>query len=185
MGASAVEVGKVVGFGCGIRGLVGLSVWPMASSATTKAARQAAREATIAAQQAVAARTRANMDDLTVFFSARQRADAVDDWFAERVAALKVQADERRAGQLRECGVALRAMKERGESVRDIARMAGISEKTARVLIRCGAAEQAGGPDPGGQNGEPRNGQHGASADATPAGERVGTDSAAPAQPWS
>jgi len=61
----------------------------MASSATTKAARQAAREATIAAQQAVAARTRANMDDLTVFFSARQRADAVDDWFAERVAALK------------------------------------------------------------------------------------------------
>jgi hypothetical protein len=68
---------------------------------------------------------------------ARQRADAVDDWFAERVAALKVQADQRRAGQLRECGVALRAMKERGESVRDIARMAGISEKTARVLIRC------------------------------------------------
>jgi len=185
MGASAVEVGKVVGFGCGIRGLVGLSVWPMASSATTKAARQAAREATIAAQQAVAARTRANMDDLTVFFSARQRADAVDDWFAERVAALKVQADERRAGQLRECGVALRAMKERGESVRDIARMAGISEKTARVLIRCGAAEQAGGPDSAGQDGESRNGQHGASADAAPAGERVGTDSAVPARPWS
>jgi transposase len=66
----------------------------------------------------------------------------VDDWLAVRVAALKVQADERGAGQLRECGVALRAMKERGESVRDIARMAGISEKTARVLIRCGAAER-------------------------------------------
>ncbi|HYP96983.1 MAG TPA: hypothetical protein VER34_28580, partial [Mycobacterium sp.] len=65
----------------------------MARSATTKAARQAAREATIAAQQAVAARTRANMDDLTVFFSAPQRADAVDDWLAERVAALRVQAD--------------------------------------------------------------------------------------------
>ena len=125
------------------------------------------------------------MDDLTVFFSARQRADAVDDWLAERVAALKVQADGRRAGQLRECGVALRAMKERGESVRDIARMAGISEKTARVLIRCSAAEQAGGPDPAGQDGESRNGQHGASADATPAGERVGTDSAVPAQAWS
>ena len=183
MGTCAVEVGKVIGFGCGIRGLGGLSVWAMASSATTKAARQAAREATIATQQAVAARTRANMDDLTVFFAARQRADAVDDWFAERVEALKLQADERRAGQLRECGVALRAMKERGESVRDIARMAGISEKTARVLIRCGAAERAGGPDPAGQDGESRNGQH-ASADAAPAGERVGTDSAVPAQPW-
>jgi hypothetical protein len=44
-----------------------------------------------------------------------------------------VQADQRRAGQLRACGVALRAMKERGESVRDIARMAGISEKTPRT----------------------------------------------------
>ena len=96
-----------------------------------------------------------------------------------------MQADERRAGQLRECGVALRAMKERGESVRDIARMAGISEKTARVLIRCGAAEQVGGPDPAGRNGESRNGQHGVSADAPPAGERVGTDSAVPAQAWS
>ena len=115
------------------------------------------------------------MDDLTVFFSARQRADAVDDWFAERVAALRVQADERRAGQLRECGVALRAMKERGESVRDIARMAGISEKTARVLIRCGAAEQAGGPDPAGQDGESRNGQHGR-VGGRDAGGRAGRD---------
>jgi hypothetical protein len=53
----------------------------MASSATTKAARRAAREATIAAQEEIA---RANMDDLTVFFSARQRADAVDDWLTER-----------------------------------------------------------------------------------------------------
>jgi len=72
-----------------------------------------------------------------------------------------------------------------GESVRDIARMAGISEKTARVLIRCGAAEQVGGSDPAGQDGESRNREHGASADAAPAGERVGTDSAVPAQPWS
>src|SRR6476646_7067229 len=62
--------------------------------------------------------------------------------------------------------------------------MAGISEKTARVLVRCGAAEQAGGPDPAGQDGESRNGQRVASADSTPSGERVGTDSAVPAQPW-
>ena len=80
---------------------------------------------------------------------------------------------------------ALASLPDTVESVRDIARMAGISEKTARVLIRCGAAEQAGGPDPAGQNGETRNGQHGASADAAPAGERVGTDLAVPAQVWS
>src|SRR6476659_4491170 len=112
----------------------------MGNGATTKAAR-AAREAVVAAQADLARRNRANMDDLAVFLSARQRADGVDDWFNERVAALKAQADERRAGQLRECGVALRAMKVRGESVRDIARMDGIREKMARVLIRCGAAE--------------------------------------------
>ena len=103
----------------------------MASSATTKAARRAAREAVVAAQADLARRTRANMADLAVFLSARQRADAVDDWFNERVAALKAQADERRAGQRRECGVALAAMRERGESIRDIARMAGIGEKNA------------------------------------------------------
>jgi hypothetical protein len=76
----------------------------MASSATTKAARRGARDATIAAQGEIARRTRANMDDLTVFFSARQRVDAVDDWLAERVEALRVQADARRADQRRQCG---------------------------------------------------------------------------------
>jgi hypothetical protein len=90
--------------GVGIRGLGGLSVCPMASSATTKAARRGARDATIAAQGEIARRTRANMDDLTVFFSARQRVDAVDDWLAERVEALRVQPDARRADQRRQCG---------------------------------------------------------------------------------
>ena len=108
----------------------------MASSATTKAARQAARQATIAAQEQIAARTRANMEDLTLFFSARQRADAVDEWLTGKVAALQQQAQQRRADQLRQCGAALAAMKQRGENVREIARLAGISEKAARELIR-------------------------------------------------
>jgi hypothetical protein len=134
----------------------------MASGATTKAARRAAREAVVAAQADLARRNRANMDDLAVFLSASQRADAVDDWFKDRVAGLKVQADERRAGQLRECGVALRAMRDRGESVREIARMAGIGEKTVRELIRSAGladatasevADGAGGPEVNGHNG--------------------------------
>ena len=138
----------MVGFGCGIRGLGGLSVWGMASSATTKAARRAAREAVVAAQADLARRNRANMDDLAVFLSARQRADAVDDWLKDRVAGLKAHADERRAGQLRECGAALGAMRERGENIRDIARMAGIGEKTVRELIRsAGTDDAAGGPE--------------------------------------
>ncbi len=34
------------------------------------------------------------------------------------------------------CGRALRAMRERGESVREIAGLAGVTEKTVRELIR-------------------------------------------------
>src|SRR4029078_5324023 len=105
----------------------------------TKAARRAAREAVVAAQADLARRNRAHLDDLAVFLAARASADAVGGGVKERVAALKAQADERRAGQLRECGAALRAMKARGESIRDIARMAGIGAKMVWGLL-CSAA---------------------------------------------
>jgi hypothetical protein len=108
----------------------------MASGATTKAARRAARAAAVAAQEELARRTRANMEDLAVFFSARERADAVDAWLTERVAALQAQAARRRDGHRRQCGIALRAMRDRGESVGGIARMAGTGEKAVRDLIR-------------------------------------------------
>ena len=134
----------------------------MASSATTKAARRAAREAVVAAQADLARRNRANMDDLAVFLSARQRADAVDDWFNERVAALKAQADDRRAGQRRECGIALAGMRERGETVRDIARMAGIGEKTVRELIRAASTGDAASSASGESVPAVLNGHHGA-----------------------
>jgi hypothetical protein len=160
----------------------------MASSTTTKAARKAAREAVVTAQADLARRNRANMDDLAVFLSARQRADQVDDWLTERVAALKVQADQRRAGQLRECGVALRAMKDRGESVRDIARMAGISEKTARELIRSSTTGEAGAAAGGrGEDAQPAaNGRHSGAVGGAKAGDPLAfAEPPAPAQAWS
>src|SRR5258708_3043895 len=108
----------------------------MASSAVTKAARRAAREAPAAAQEGFVPRTRANVADLPPFLSARERAEAVDGWLAERLGALHEKAAQRRAAELRRCGAALRAMRDRGESVGEIARMAGITEKTVRDLIR-------------------------------------------------
>jgi hypothetical protein len=111
----------------------------MANAATTKAARRAARAAAVAAQEELARRTRANMEDLAVFFSARERADSVDEWLAERMAVLRAQAAGRRDGHRRQCGIALRAMRDRGESLRDIARMAGVGEKAVRDLIRAAA----------------------------------------------
>ncbi|OBG71228.1 MULTISPECIES: hypothetical protein [unclassified Mycobacterium] len=108
----------------------------MGNKAVSKEARRAAREAAAAAQEEVLRRTRANVEDLAAFFDARDRADAVDAWLAERQQALAEQAAQRRAGHRLACGTALRSMRDRGESLRKIARMAGISEKSARELIR-------------------------------------------------
>jgi hypothetical protein len=108
----------------------------MGNTAVSKQARRAAREAAAAAQEEVIRRTRANVEDLAAFFDARDRADAVVGWLAERQQALREQAAQRRLAHRVQCGTALRAMRDRGETVREIARMAGISEKAVRDVIR-------------------------------------------------
>jgi hypothetical protein len=155
----------------------------MAHSASTKAARKAAREAALAAQQEIAARTRANMEDLTAFFSARQRAEEVDGWLEAKVAALAEQAAARRDEQRGQAGEALAAMNARGESIREIARMTGLGEKSVRELIRLAGRRAAGGENASEQGGaagpgataQPSNG-HGAPAavNGLPAGQAWG-----------
>ena len=108
----------------------------MGNKAVSKQARRAAREAAAAAQEEVIRRTKANVEELATFFDARDRADAVDEWLAERQHALGEQAAQRRAAHRLQCGTALRAMRVRGETLREIARMAGISEKAVREFIR-------------------------------------------------
>ncbi|BBC69091.1 hypothetical protein MML61_27550 (plasmid) [Mycobacterium marinum] len=115
----------------------------MGNKAVSKVARRAAREAAAAAQEEMIRRTKANVEDLAAFFDARDRAEAVDAWFAERQRALGEQAAQRRAGQRLACGAALRSMRDRGEPLREIARLAGIREKTVRELIREAEAPQA------------------------------------------
>lgn len=108
----------------------------MGNKAVSKQARRAAREAATAAQDEVIRRTKANVEDLATFFDARDRAEAVDAWLAERQQALAQQAAQRRVNQRVKAGAALRAMRDRGETLREIGRMAGISEKAVRDLIR-------------------------------------------------
>jgi hypothetical protein len=108
----------------------------MATTTSAKAARKAARESALEANAELARRTKLNVDDLTTFFASMSRADSVEDWLNEKVAALKEQAAKRRDAERRQAGVALAAMRERGEQVRDIARLARISEKQVRDLIR-------------------------------------------------
>jgi hypothetical protein len=119
----------------------------MTNKAITKEARRAAREAAAAAQEELARRTRANVEDLATFFSARERADAVDEWLAERQQLLREQAAQRRGEQRVQCGRPLRAMRDRGETVREIARMAGVAQKTVREMIKeADAIPEAGEP---------------------------------------
>lgn len=108
----------------------------MGNKAVSKEARRAAREAAAAAQEEVIRRTKANVEDLAAFFDARDRAEAVDVWLAERQQVLAEQAAQRRCAHRLQGGTALRAMRDRGETLREIARMAGISEKAVRDLIR-------------------------------------------------
>lgn len=115
----------------------------MANSGVSKAARKAAREAAAAAQEEQVRRQKANVEDLAKYFTAKQRVDDVAEWLRERTAELAERAAQRREEQRRECGVALKAMQDRGESVREIARLAGISEKAVRDLIRTASAEAA------------------------------------------
>ena len=145
--------GRLLGNDRGVGRRAGLSVAAMASSPTPKsakaAARQAAREAATAAQEQIAARTRRNTEDLTKFFAAQQRGATVDDWLTGRITELRQQAEARKVGHRRAAGAALAAMRERGETVRDIAGMTGIGEKTARELIKlAGAAESVDAAEP-------------------------------------
>jgi hypothetical protein len=119
----------------------------MATTTSAKAARKAARESALEANAELARRTRLNVDDLTTFFASMSRADSVEDWLNEKVAALKEQAAKRRDAERRQAGVALGAMRERGEQVRDIARLARISEKQVRDLIRHAEAVTEAGAD--------------------------------------
>jgi hypothetical protein len=138
----------------------------MGNKAITKEARRAAREAAAASQEELARRTRANVEDLAAFFSARERSDTVDEWLAERQQTLREQAAQRRGEQRVQCGRALRAMRERGESLREIARMAGVTEKTVREFIREAEAAPEPGPAPqSGVEGSEPGEQAGATAD--------------------
>ena len=123
--------GAVLCVGCGP------SVTPMAiRTSKTKAGLKAARDAVAATQREVVARAQRNGEDLAVFFSAQERLAGVEDWLAGRMTVLKEQAGQRQLRERAVAGDALKAMRDRGESVREIGRLAGIGEKTVRELIR-------------------------------------------------
>lgn len=108
----------------------------MATRTVTKAARAAAAAAAKEVQRELQERARGNTADLAKFLSAREREDAVDSWLVKHQQELVEEAQRRRSAERVEAGRALRSMRDRGESIVMIGRMAGISDKTVRELIR-------------------------------------------------
>ena len=102
----------------------------------TKAGLKAARDAVAATQREVVARAQRNADDLATYFSAQERLAGVEEWLCQRIDGLKSQAAARQLRERTTAGGALKAMRDRGESVREIGRLAGIGEKTVRDLMR-------------------------------------------------
>lgn len=147
----------------------------MATTTSAKAARKAARESALAANADLARRTKLNVEDLTRFFASTSRADGVDEWLDEKVAALKEQAAKRREAERRQAGAALAAMRARGEQVRDIARLAQISDKQVRELIRLAeSAPSAAEEHEANAEASVESAQTAAALDATPAGSGSG-----------
>ena len=117
--------------------------WPygaaMGNSSTPKANRRAAREAVHAG---LAERARANAEDLAKFLTARDRAEGVAEALRKRLGAVQAQANARHERELLQQGTALQAMRDRGEDLAEIARLAGIDVKTVRELIKVAEQQQ-------------------------------------------
>lgn len=99
------------------------------------------REAQARANEERAQRDRANVDAMATFLVARTRLAGVDEWQAERVAQIGLDADRRRDEHRSEGAAAIARIKGRGESIASIAALANISESEVRSYLK--AATQA------------------------------------------
>ena len=73
---------------------------------------------------------------MVAFLVAEQKLSAVSEWEAERHAQVRLEADQRRAEQRLEGARALARMRDRGETVADIAQLGGCSVKLVRRYLK-------------------------------------------------
>jgi predicted transcriptional regulator len=138
-------------------------------------ARRRALEAARREEQEIATRARDNRVDLEKAAAAQERLEAIDAdldrQIRKKTAELRARAEGRRAKELRAAGAAYAAIRDRGTAVKDLARKAGVPEKTIRECI---TAHEGSGPPAG------------AKPKASGAGQAipsVGAGGEAPAQP--
>ena len=103
-------------------------------------ARKMVWEAQARANEERAQGDRANVDDMATFLVARTRLAGVDDWQAERVAQIGLDADRRRDEHRSEGAAAIARIKGRGASIASIAALANISESEVRSYLKAATA---------------------------------------------
>lgn len=81
-------------------------------------------------------REAANREDMVAFLVAEQKLSAVSQWEAERHAQVRLEAEQRRAEQRLEGARALARMRDRGETVADIAQLGGCTTKLVRTYLK-------------------------------------------------
>jgi hypothetical protein len=77
-----------------------------------------------------------NREDMVAFLVAEQKLSAVSEWEAERHTQVRLEAEQRRAEQRLEGARALARMRDRGETVADIAQLGGCSVKLVRRYLK-------------------------------------------------
>jgi len=112
---------------------------PTADSSTTRSpisARERARQATTRRLAAEQTRLKQNEDDLVAFFDAGRTAEKVAGDVEKKIQAIRDDAATKIAATEREQAVAVRAMKDRGETVATIAEATESSATEVRKLLK-------------------------------------------------
>jgi hypothetical protein len=121
----------------------------MTAAGTSKVeARKRAREATRRANEARAARDRANIENAANYMVAKAKLAEIDSWESERLAAVteqvRAEANKRRAGARVEAGAAIKLLQANGETLTTIAELTGDGLGEVRATLRYAAkAEHA------------------------------------------
>ncbi|WP_260753845.1 hypothetical protein [Mycobacterium sp. SMC-8] len=114
----------------------------MTSASTSKIeAHRRAREATRRANDARAARDRANIEYAANYMVAKAKLAEVDAWETERMAAVteqvRAEAGKRRAVHRGEAGAAIKLMQATGQDMSAIAALTGDAIGEIRASLRC------------------------------------------------
>ncbi|WP_396911612.1 hypothetical protein [Mycolicibacterium sp.] len=127
----------------GVAAVAALRSGCMANKRTLEQARKEARARLVEAQQKEAERERLAIEDAAVIVRARTRRADVDSWEAKQIAAVAVEADRKRVEHDKTAIEAVQRMRERGESVKTIALLCGLTETEIRKYARQAAKPPA------------------------------------------